>query len=272
MDKLIDYLMNIGFSKYESQAYLALLRQSPVTGYELSKQSGVPRSMIYQTINKLISQGAINEIHSDPLTYTPIPPKEFLRRLREKNDETFNYLDEKLQILEQPPIAYVIRHIDERLPVIDTMNALILKAKHEICLSLWDSELDNIRPHAKKTLDSGVKLYSLLFNCEPTSDFGKTFYHRASTAFIEEQRMGQRLTIVICDNKEVVIAGFSDGTIPFAIRTEDPLLILLAKEYIRHDISLKAISEKWGVENMKKFLEEDPDLLYVITNQLSDRK
>ncbi len=40
----------------------SLLKQSPLTGYEISKQSGVPRSMIYQSINKLVSNGAINEV------------------------------------------------------------------------------------------------------------------------------------------------------------------------------------------------------------------
>ena len=29
--------------QYEAKAYVALLRKSPVTGYELSKLSGVPR-------------------------------------------------------------------------------------------------------------------------------------------------------------------------------------------------------------------------------------
>jgi len=39
-------LVKIGFSEYEAKAYVALLRESPVTGYELSMLSGVPRSMI----------------------------------------------------------------------------------------------------------------------------------------------------------------------------------------------------------------------------------
>ncbi|WP_306737799.1 helix-turn-helix domain-containing protein, partial [Acinetobacter baumannii] len=71
------------------------MRHSPMTGYELSKQSGVPRSMVYQTITKLLSQRAIQEIRTEPLTYIPVPPKELLGRLKKEADQTFAFLEEK---------------------------------------------------------------------------------------------------------------------------------------------------------------------------------
>ncbi|MGG2090743.1 helix-turn-helix domain-containing protein [Priestia aryabhattai] len=268
MEKLVDYLMDIGFSKNESKAYLSLLRQSPVTGYELSKQSGVPRSMIYQTISKLISQGAVNEVRSDPLTYTPIPPKEFIGRLKAEKVQTFDYLEENLQTIQHPPEVHLIRHIEERLQVIDRMNDLISKARDEVWLSIWDSELDEIEPYTKKALESDVNLYSLLFNCRPTNYFGRVFYHNPSTSTIEEQRMRQRLSIVVCDDKEVIIAVFSKGLVPNAIHTQDPMLILLAKEYIRHDIMMKVVSENYTEEKMNKLWKEDSDLYYIVTNEI----
>ncbi|MFS0557744.1 TrmB family transcriptional regulator [Brevibacillus sp. 179-C9.3 HS] len=268
MDQLIDDLMKIGFSQNESKAYLSLLRQSPVTGYELSKQSGVPRSMIYQTINKLIAHGAIHEVRSEPVTYTPIPPKEFIGRLREAKNQVFDSLEDNLESLQQPPEVNVIRHIREREQVLQQMITLLSKSRHEVWLSIWDSEIEAIAPYSRKALDSGVRLYSLLFHCEQTSDFGKTFYHNPSTAVIEEQRMKQRLTIVVSDDEEVIIAGFSKEVVPFALHTQDPMLILLAKEYIRHDMMMKVLTEKMGVETLKGMYEKEPDLFYIITNKL----
>ena len=46
MSDPVEMLVKIGLSEYEAKAYVALLRESPVTGYQLSKLSGVPRSMI----------------------------------------------------------------------------------------------------------------------------------------------------------------------------------------------------------------------------------
>ena len=33
MDNIINELQNIGFTKYESQIYISLLKESPLTGY-----------------------------------------------------------------------------------------------------------------------------------------------------------------------------------------------------------------------------------------------
>ncbi|MED4240862.1 TrmB family transcriptional regulator [Priestia megaterium] len=272
MEKLIDSLMEIGFSKNESKAYLSLLKQSPLTGYEISKQSGVPRSMIYQTINKLVAHGAINEVRSDPITYTPVPPNEFIGRLRQEKEETFDYLQENLKQIQHPPEVHVIRHIQERSTVIERMNDLISKANHEVWLSVWNSEVDDIAPYTKRAIDSNIQLYSLLFNCEPRNHFGRAFYHHPSTADIEEQRMNQRLTIVVSDNKEVLIAGFSRDTVPSALLTEDPMLVLLAKEYIRHDIMMKVMSEHSSEEKMNQIWKEDSDLFYIVTNELLNKK
>ena len=39
-EKGIAALERLGFSNYEARAYLALLRNTPITGYQLSKLSG----------------------------------------------------------------------------------------------------------------------------------------------------------------------------------------------------------------------------------------
>ena len=43
---IAENLAQFGFSQYESKAYIALIKKSPVTGYELAKNSGVPPSKI----------------------------------------------------------------------------------------------------------------------------------------------------------------------------------------------------------------------------------
>ncbi|HBG2813916.1 TPA: helix-turn-helix domain-containing protein, partial [Clostridioides difficile] len=55
MDNIINELQNIGFTKYESQIYISLLKESPLTGYEISKLSGVPQSKVYENITKLLN-------------------------------------------------------------------------------------------------------------------------------------------------------------------------------------------------------------------------
>lgn len=111
MEKILTEIQKLGFSQYESKAYLSLLQHSPVTGYELSKRSGVPRSMIYEVINKLIDRGAVYTIPSDPLKYTPVPARELLKRVRRNLDATFDFLDSSLASLSQVENVNIISHI-----------------------------------------------------------------------------------------------------------------------------------------------------------------
>ena len=58
---MLQKLAQIGFTEYEAKVYLALLALNPATGYQLSKESGVPRSMVYEALKRLHARGAALE-------------------------------------------------------------------------------------------------------------------------------------------------------------------------------------------------------------------
>ena len=72
---LLTRLVAAGFTEYEAKAYLALLREYPATGYQISKQSGVPRSMVYEALGRLHARGVVLETSDGRVTlYRPLPP------------------------------------------------------------------------------------------------------------------------------------------------------------------------------------------------------
>src|SRR5512136_763032 len=96
----IAQLVELGFSEYEAKAYVALLRKSPVTGYELAKISGVPRSMIYEVAGKLTARGAAMTLRKDgAVQYAPAPAAEFLDNLHREHEELIASLKEDLVAL-----------------------------------------------------------------------------------------------------------------------------------------------------------------------------
>jgi sugar-specific transcriptional regulator TrmB len=54
---LIAELLKIGLTVYEARVYLELLHTSPATGYQLSKNAGIPRSMVYEALGRLTARG-----------------------------------------------------------------------------------------------------------------------------------------------------------------------------------------------------------------------
>ncbi len=266
MEHLIGTFEEIGFSKNEAKTYMALLKEPGMNGYEISKKSGVPRSMVYAVIDKLLAKGAIIELRTETSTYIPLSVKELIANRRREAENTLDFLEKELQSVEKPAKVNVIKHIEERSQIIGAMKKLILNAKEEIWLSAWEEEIEELRSSAEIQLEKGIHMYSLLFTQQETASFGKAFYHRPNTSSIEKQRMGQRLTIVIQDHLEVLIAGFIDGQTPQAIQTTDPMLVILAKEYIRHDMMMKVVTEKWGSEQLDSLWRGNELITYIVHN------
>ena len=101
VDGPVDKLVQIGFSEYEAKAYVALLRESPVTGYQLAKASGVPRSMIYEVLGKLTTRGAAMTLRQEGSTrYAPVPADEFLGQLQREQDTLIRSLEDELSDLD----------------------------------------------------------------------------------------------------------------------------------------------------------------------------
>ncbi|MDR4442476.1 TrmB family transcriptional regulator, partial [Bacillus cereus] len=82
--------------QYECKAYIGRLKQSPVTGNEVSKQTGLPRSMIYEVLGKLMDKGAVHIVPSEPVKYVPVAAKELMKRMRKDFEKTFEFVDQKL--------------------------------------------------------------------------------------------------------------------------------------------------------------------------------
>lgn len=266
MDELIKELQKLGFSQYECKAYLNLLQHSPVTGYEVSKRSGVPRSMIYEVLGKLLDKGAIYTVPSEPVKYVPLPAEELIRRLRQSFDHSFDFLEKKLKALENKQEADVIWHVNSDAHVIAEMKGMIEKAQDEIWISIWNPQISAIKDLIEKRIQEGVQVISMLFS-EPDSRMGVTFHHNDMNHEITEKRMHGRLTIVVRDKEEVLIGQFSPQSSAWAIKTRDPALVLVALEYMRHDIAFGELTKLVGKENVQSFWRHDPDLYYVVTGR-----
>lgn len=266
MDEIYLELQKLGFSQYECKAYVGLLKNSPVTGYELSKRSGVPRSMIYEVLGKLVDKGAVYTVPSDPITYAPLPAKELIARLRDTFAKSFEYLEDNLTALEGEQQVDVIRRISGDEQVIAEMTELIKKAKKELWLSLWEPQISFIKEVADQRVKEGIHVFSILFGA-PDCQVGFTTDHDYMAPDVAEGRMGGRLTIVSRDNEEVVIANFSPSNTAWAIKTKDPALVLVAMEYIRHDIMFAQLVKKVGPGETESLWMNHPDLFHVVSGK-----
>jgi len=240
-------MQNIGFTQYESQVYLALVQQSHLTGYELAKLSGVPASKIYQVLNKLTDKEMILAIDSDPKKYVPLPPEEILSRYKNDYLQTMDSLNEKLSHLyarDEASESY-IWNLSGRNEIIRKLTEFISEAKEHLYLSVWDEEVEEISEALLQAEASGVALTIVHFGKKELGK-GKEYRH-GNEHQIRIERGGRRIALIVDDNK-VVLGHFLKDSSSTAAWTSNKGLVLLAKDYIIHDIYSIRVIQKYGQE------------------------
>jgi len=245
MKKIIPLMQALGFTQYESQVYLALLRQPSVSGYELAKVSGVPASKIYATLHKLIDKEIILVIDGEPKKYVPIPPQEILKRIKEDYLHTINALQPKLEHLytQDAEVGNYIWNISGRQLIISKIREFINNAHENLYLSVWDEEVDELTESLTLAHHRGVKLQVVHFG-KKVLNLGHEYRHGREHQ-IRVERGGRRIALIV-DDHYVILGHFLEDGSSNALWTTNKGLVLLAKDYIIHDIYSIKMIDKFG--------------------------
>jgi HTH-type transcriptional regulator, sugar sensing transcriptional regulator len=137
-----DALHEMGLNAYEVDAYIALLEGGQMTAMEISQQTKVPYSKMYEVLNSLKEKGWIKSSESRPTKYFPVPPMEATRftklRLDDKYQswentvaETLQPLYEKRELVERPDML-ILRG---QQAVLNKIEEVLSKASKEIVIA-----------------------------------------------------------------------------------------------------------------------------------------
>ncbi len=246
MKKIISLLQSLGFSQYEAQVYVALLKKSNITGYELAKKSGVPASKIYAILNRLEAKEMIQTVGSDPKKYIPQPPQDILSRIKGNYLQTVNILADKLeQVYVETADNNHIFNISGRPVIIRKILDFIGEAQTSLWLSVWDEEVEAISKALLQAQERGVKISIVHFGRKKLN-IGKEYRHGREHQ-IRIERGGRRIALIVDDSK-VILGHFLEDGSSNAAWTTNKGLVLLAKDYVIHDIYTIRLAQKFGEE------------------------
>ena len=258
---VIEELGRLGMSGYEAKAYVALVAAgTPLNGYEVAKRSGVPRSTVYETLGKLVARGAAYEVHAGEASvgYLSLPPSALLDRMRREFDASMTTLGAELPKVAAPPEVRIVHHLTDRASLLARAEDVVAAARDDLFLSGWPEEIEALKPAARRAEDDGVDVSVVSFGADP-EPVGRTTTHRFSTPEVVLENLGCRLLVVSADREQAVIGGVVDSE-AWGVFTDDPAVVLVAVEYVRHDIAMHLIAEKLAPEDFETFWESDPAL------------
>lgn len=250
MNELIEQLQLFGFSQYEARVYISLLEQSPATGYEISKLSGVPASKIYQVLNRLREKNLVLALSGEPARYVPYPPDEVLARLRQRYDRGLELLEDRLRVIyrREPEAVQYIWNISGERAILAKAAEFIDSARQQVFLSIWEPEYQFLETHLLAARDRGITVYMVFFG-KKEPPFRHAYLHGREN-LIRQQRQGRRLAFT-SDGSRMLIAHFPESGTASAAWTENPGLVLLTKDYIVHDIYTIKIMNRFGQEAVR---------------------
>ena len=255
---LIQRLTKLGFSEYEAKAYLALLRGNPATGYQLAKVSGVPRSMIYETLNKLVTRGAAMTLRVEGGTkYAPVPADEFFEQLYREQQVLIHSLQEDLTAVEEASDLDYVWNIEGHDNVIAKAEEMIGQARKRIYLALMPSMFPALKDVLQIATDRGVHV--VIYTTQ-TVDFdgGRVVVAHVSEETLSQAR-GLGLMLVV-DGDEVLIGERLAATQARASWTSNPLVVFIAEHHLRTDLYLPQILACLGENALDLIHEEDREL------------
>jgi sugar-specific transcriptional regulator TrmB len=141
----VDLLQQAGLNKYEAEAYVALLADGPLTGYELGKRSGVPLSKSYETLERLTRRGLALVQPGDPPRYTAEQPERFLARTRADRESVLSALGVALADIRGADPADELWVVRGRANVLARAASLIGEAYDEVTVG-WSGPATDLAP------------------------------------------------------------------------------------------------------------------------------
>lgn len=254
----IDSLVRLGFSEYEAKAYIALLSKSPVSGYELSKQSGVPRSMIYEVLGKLTSRGAAMTLRTGGAKkYAPVPATEFLNQLQREHDELVFELQNELTALASTPDMEYVWNIEGHENIIARAIEMIDQASNQIYLALFPASYSDLQDALISAVNRSVRV--VVYTTGDIELPGSEI----AVARVAQEALGQAPglgLILVIDGQEVLIAEWLARSKAKASWTSSPLLVFIAEHHLRTDLYLPQILNLLDEKALEFIHEEDREL------------
>jgi len=173
---------------------------------------------------------------SEPIRYVAVPHSSLLDELRDRFNadlESAAASLDRLPVLQEPGLVWSLNGRDS---IIRAFGRAALNAKSTLFAGVWDEELDELSTPLEEAAARGVETHVAIYGTRTLT--ASHIYSMAECGASARLRLlGRRLAVVVADDTDSVVAEFGDQTPDEATVTTNPVIALLAVEYVKADVS-----------------------------------
>ncbi|WP_251862581.1 helix-turn-helix domain-containing protein [Clostridium sp. Marseille-Q2269] len=254
MENLLSLLKKFGFTESETKVYIALLKNGPGTGYEISKNSSVPRSKVYNILEILMDKGCIVVSKKEkPINYAPIPVEEFIENIKHHTSAILDEVKVELENCNSKIDLDQMWYIRGYENIFSKCRNMIDNAKNDVYIQVWKEDLKEVETEIKMAEEELSKILIILYsmNQDYTSEIKNYYRHGFEKDKLEE--IGGRWITLVVDSNEMVFGHIQSEKNAEVIWTKSASMVFLAKENITHDAYCLRLIESLGDTLKDKF-------------------
>ncbi|WP_079478479.1 TrmB family transcriptional regulator [Halobacillus salinus] len=246
-------LQKFGFTQYESQVFEVLTASvEPLDATTVGKYSQVPKSKVYEVLNRLIDKGLLKSSFTNRRKlYTALPLDATIQKLTTEFEANVEELKNKEYTLTQNDDR--VWTIQDATTISSVSGELLKSAQSSIYISGWSDDLADHLPLLEKKQEEGVTVELLSVGAMHTK------LNEAHILVPDRNHQAlERHQLLIIDEKEIVLAGVEHDEWQ-GIQTQSSPLVKFFTEFFYHDVALTEITKKY-----EETLKEDDQLQSIL--------
>lgn len=252
---IISDLKRLGFTEYEAKVYMETLAASgePMTAYQISKLSGVPRSNTYSALEVLAQKGFVLPVTENPTCYIAAHPRNIFSSVASQTASVCERVTKRLERRAPSANNQYVWILSDEEHVDFEIEKLLKSSKSSIWIKASDLVLRRHSHILKKVaLQRDVNIVIVLFG----KDKSEFEFSKNCKVYLHENegtRMGKadNLFTIVVDFDEMITVSVDKNYV--GARTQSKAIVTLALSLIRHDFYMAKIFEKFGEEIINEF-------------------
>jgi HTH-type transcriptional regulator, sugar sensing transcriptional regulator len=240
----VEHLQAIGFGEYEARAYAALIRRGPLTGYQLAKESGIPRPNIYAIIGRLEKRAAVIRVEvKHGVKYAALPAAEMLAGLSQAVQGHLSGAKGALEDLQHQSNPDYVWNVEGYDAMIARAEALIAGARERLLIGIWSSEARRLAAATAAAEERGVQMVALCIEgCSPECGGCRGDVYRYPVAAEAQTRW----LMLVADDRELLVGQVGAGGDARAAHTTLEVFVAMTAQYLRNTIATAEIVRSVG--------------------------
>lgn len=157
---LIEKLMLFGLTRQEAVIYLCLASNKELSGYEVSKITGISRSNVYSGLSSLVEEGAAYLLEGDTNKYTYVEVEQFCENKIRYLQDAKKELALKMPHRDDSCDGYIT--ITSHKRIMDRIHHMLENTQYRIYLSMPVRYFEECRQDIEKLVSDGKKVVLLV--------------------------------------------------------------------------------------------------------------